>query len=227
MGYEKQNFVNGRVLQAEQLNHIEDGLVALDAGKAPAGFGLGRAQSASDKNIDDVTTPGWYHMNKNQTIGGITIAYCYIHVIAHADGASHCTQEVYTIGSTGNKLVRRKLSGVWNEWEWENPPMSLGVEYRTTERWQGKVVYTKLVDCGALPNNNYKNTSTGVEATYIKIVGIATNPNNGNPIVYNMPILSNTGVRARIACLGNNIQTYTTEDLSKYTCQAQIWYTKD
>ena len=29
-----------------------------------------------------------------------------------------------------------------------NPPMQLGVEYRTTERWNGKPVYTRLVDCG-------------------------------------------------------------------------------
>ena len=29
--------------------------------------------------------------------------------------------------------------------EWENPPMELGVEYRTTERYQGKPVYTKLL----------------------------------------------------------------------------------
>lgn len=32
--------------------------------------------------------------------------------------------------------------------EWFNPPMLLGVEYRTTERYQGKPVYVKLVDCG-------------------------------------------------------------------------------
>ena len=35
--------------------------------------------------------------------------------------------------------------------EWVNPPMELGVEYRTTERWLGKVVYTKLFDFGLLP----------------------------------------------------------------------------
>ena len=26
--------------------------------------------------------------------------------------------------------------------EWYNPPMEAGIEYRTTERWQGKPVYT-------------------------------------------------------------------------------------
>lgn len=51
----------------------------------------------------------------------------------------------------GNAECRRdKVGGVWGEWEYENPPMFLGVEYRTTERHNGKVVYTKLVDTGML-----------------------------------------------------------------------------
>lgn len=44
------------------------------------------------------------------------------------------------------------------ETEWINPPMEPGVEYRTTGRYQGKVVYTKLVVFDALPN-----ASTGVK----------------------------------------------------------------
>ena len=32
--------------------------------------------------------------------------------------------------------------------EWFNPPMLLGVEYRTTERYLGKPVYAKIVNCG-------------------------------------------------------------------------------
>ena len=43
-----------------------------------------------------------------------------------------------------------------NVTEWINPPMVLGTEYRTTERWNGKVVYVKLFDFGTMPNNNTK-----------------------------------------------------------------------
>ena len=32
--------------------------------------------------------------------------------------------------------------------EYQNPPMLLGVEYKTTERYMGKPVYVKVVDCG-------------------------------------------------------------------------------
>ena len=37
--------------------------------------------------------------------------------------------------------------------EWVNPPMILGNEYRTTERWNGKPVYVMALDFGPLPNN--------------------------------------------------------------------------
>ena len=36
MAYEKQNFVDGQVLTAAQLNHIEDGIVAATKATAPA-----------------------------------------------------------------------------------------------------------------------------------------------------------------------------------------------
>lgn len=37
--------------------------------------------------------------------------------------------------------------------EWLNPPMEIGVEYRTTERYNGKAVYAMLVDCGSFSND--------------------------------------------------------------------------
>ena len=43
--------------------------------------------------------------------------------------------------------------------EYQNPPMLLGVEYKTTERYLGKPVYVKTVDTGALPNATYKEIS--------------------------------------------------------------------
>ncbi len=46
--------------------------------------------------------------------------------------------------------------------EWVNPPMQINVEYRTTERYLGKPVYVKLVDCG-LSANGLKTISVGAE----------------------------------------------------------------
>ena len=47
----------------------------------------------------------------------------------------------------------------WGQWEWNNPPMSLGTEYRTTERYNGTPIYTKLVDFGSLPNATSKKVT--------------------------------------------------------------------
>ena len=40
---------------------------------------------------------------------------------------------------------------VWQPWECVNPPMQLGVEYRTTERYLGKPVYAQLMNLGNAP----------------------------------------------------------------------------
>ena len=47
--------------------------------------------------------------------------------------------------------------------EWINPPGITGVEYRTTERWQGKPVYQKLVNFGYAPNSSSSSVSHGIE----------------------------------------------------------------
>lgn len=55
-----------------------------------------------------------------------------------------------------------KSGGVqFAEWEWVNPPMELGVEYRTTERCTGQPVYYKMVDCGKVADN--KQVEHGIE----------------------------------------------------------------
>ena len=45
---------------------------------------------------------------------------------------------------------------VWMPFEWENPPMKIGVEYRTTERYDGKPVFVMAVNGGAFPDNSSK-----------------------------------------------------------------------
>lgn len=52
---------------------------------------------------------------------------------------------------------------VGGDMEWLNTPMGVGVEYRTTERYQGKPVYVKIVNIGALPNASFKTVAHGIE----------------------------------------------------------------
>ena len=58
----------------------------------------------------------------------------------------------------------QKKYGAWQPLEHINPPMELGVEYRTTERYSGKPVYAKLVNFGSLPGENATATvAHGIE----------------------------------------------------------------
>ena len=50
----------------------------------------------------------------------------------------------------------------WQPFEWEHPPMQLGVEYRTTERYQQLPIYTKAVNFGAAPNTTSKTVEHGI-----------------------------------------------------------------
>lgn len=62
---------------------------------------------------------------------------------------------------TPNGLWRMlKDNGKWQPVEWINPPMTLGTEYRTTERYLGKPVYVKLVDLGEGANGKTVNVGT-------------------------------------------------------------------
>ena len=83
----------------------------------------------------------------------------------------------------------RKVEGNWKPMEWINPPMVLGVEYRTTERYQGKPVYVKLVDCGTLPNATTKKVKYGDSVCRpIFGYGISSNDNTFPSFNYGHPL---------------------------------------
>lgn len=55
------------------------------------------------------------------------------------------------------------------ETEWLNPPMVQGTEYRTAERFKNKVVYSKSINFGTLPNASMKEVSSGLKNSYTVI----------------------------------------------------------
>ena len=79
-------------------------------------------------------------------------------------------------------MAMRKSSdsgATWSEWEYVNPPMILGVEYRTTERFMGKPVYVKLVDFGAGANNTEKSVEHGASNAIVIDYGGYAKSGNG------------------------------------------------
>lgn len=65
--------------------------------------------------------------------------------ILSKSSASNGSLIAHSAYGAGSKIIKQKYGGTWQPCEWENPPMVAGVEYRTTERCDGKPVYRKLV----------------------------------------------------------------------------------
>ncbi len=135
--------------------------------KRVAGYGLGESTFSQDV-LEDANTArlnGWYKINKD-TINGIGASGVLI-----VDGYSSLYVTQTAISASGHVRKRTCIDDVWGEWEWENPPMAAGVEYRTTERYNGREVYTMLVDCGSWVDGKVKNVNLGQMVTAIDSFG--------------------------------------------------------
>lgn len=140
--------------------------------KAPDGYGLGSNAKllTADDDLNTVLTTGWYNWSwaahpQNAPDNNWHEYGCAMHVFSTTPGG-YAIQIVYDLSDdiTHGCAIQRTIyvlsSGtVYYPWEWVNPPMSVGVEYRTTERYLGKPVYVKTVNTGALPNATYKEIS--------------------------------------------------------------------
>lgn len=103
-------------------------------------------------------------------------------------------------------------------------PMMVGVEYATTERFMGKVVYVKLVSFGNLPSNGTKTVAHGLAATQIiRACGQASN-GMAFPIGTGGSGFYYIGLRVGL----KEIDIYCdTSSYASCTATVQIWYTKD
>lgn len=138
-------------------------------GAAPAGYGLGGNAQFID-NWDNAKESGFYYSQGNTPDGDIWAGYSikngyYGNII----------QRIFTRSARPYECTRTLMDDTWNEWEWVNPPMIVGVEYRTTERFDGHPVYTMAVNYGQLPSNTSKTVDISMNGSYsyIQMVGIS------------------------------------------------------
>lgn len=137
----------------------DDAISYADVGAAPAGFGLGvsRLPQVNRVELDALRKAGWCMFYDTSNPLDYGIRWALISVSGENTGITDgCVQTMWTYDGFGN--VFTKVERHWNGSSWsplyvDNPPMVLGVEYRTTERWLGKPVYIKMVEMGSLPNN--------------------------------------------------------------------------
>lgn len=130
-----------------------DPLTAPDVGAAPAGFGLGTTIARyipQTDSLDDYKASGWYYWQNPPTNAPTDNA----NMVVHGFNSNYIVQRVYNVASSDRCtcMERSCYYGVWRPWEYHNPNMSLGVEYRTTERFQGKPVYALFAEFGVNRN---------------------------------------------------------------------------
>lgn len=102
------------------------------------------------------------------------------------------------------------------EKEWLNPPLMMGVEYRTTERWDGWTVYTMLVNLGEASNG--KIVSHGITAThFIRAAGKLSN--------IPMPLNFGENYTASISVAQDSVYIYVKGYETK-PVTVQLWYVK-
>lgn len=193
---------------------------------APIGYGLGEDQSKLITDLNSATKSGFYRFNADATNNPFG-ASGFMQVRA-MDDWSWTQIATILVGSQQSFVVRSMLGGVLKEWEWVNPPLAIGVEYRTTKRHNGKVVYTKLVDCGAMPNHSAKNVAIGVSRENITSFQATIYGDTSSKITYNnLVVNSSFGIEGRVCIFNTNININTSVDLSQCTVKCVIEYVKD
>ena len=125
---------------------------------APSGYGLG--VETAEKIISDYNTAvrnGWYRVDGNASNAPWTFS-SWMRVDAYNE--NYLVQTVYN-EADGCRVAQRLKQKTWGEWEWVNPPMLLGVEYRTTERENGNAIYVKEIKYGKGPSGGAANLHGG------------------------------------------------------------------
>lgn len=117
------------------------GFAGLGTEPKDAGGDANNAISTGWYQIQGANTPSagiWWDIFVASSLGAGTTGAYSVKQFAFDRYGSHSTN-----GSCF--LFRSKAGGgVWSPWEWVNPPMGIGVEYRTIERYQDAAVYKKL-----------------------------------------------------------------------------------
>lgn len=167
---------------------------------------------------DEALKNGYYHAwleNVNNYTG-------YVNLLVMNNSDDIITQTAY--GAWGEVMRRVWYGGKWSEWGIENPPMAFGVEYRTTERYDGKPVYCKLVDCGALPNATTKAvTYHGAATRIIRYSGEMRTTGQEFSLPYTM-----NGANVCVQAISSNsINLYASYNASGFSAYVTVWYTKD
>ena len=210
------------------------------AGKAPIGMVNGVATIDSIEELAYLVEDNVLEMD-DDTVRSFSIranfSYCgtgmgsggllTIHRCRTDDDFISCTA-IYTDSTGGYRL---RLNG-WYEndewfhkyWDWENPPLLDGIEYQTTERWNGKPVYVMQVSLGAMPKKTSKEYSLPISSQIIPVSyeGYAYNDEAEWPF----PVYAAGEIAAYMGYKNDAVYVNATTDLSNFNLRVVVKYTK-
>ena len=222
---------------AQTLTNAQKTQARGNIGAAPDGFGLGANgypypyTVITGDMVDGLSRSGLYWFkdtaNPFYADGGNSGT---IGLLLHLQGDGHNVLSArqiffphYPVNGVGRncRVEREKTDdGTWSPVEFVNPPLALGVEYRTTERYLGKPVYCKLVNFGALPNATRKVVNHNIPnvSSVISVYGSAQDQAIGVG-AFNAQV---TGINAD----NTVVIIWTSSDLSNYSAYVALKYTK-
>lgn len=94
--------------------------------------------------------------------------------------------------------------------------------------WNGKPLYRKLIEFGALPNNTSKSVNTGLNPTAIKIRNMYGVANYANGVNIPLPYPSGTASEVvKLSFSGGDIDITTNSDRSSSSADIVLEYTKN
>lgn len=202
--------------EVQTLTYTQQTQARTNINAAPGGFGLGGGAKvlAPADNLNDVWQAGWYAWDvapqNAPTVGGSLVPYCSMNVL-NKGGSYNMHQIVQTFEGYEIHRYYDGSKQTWSEWAWANPPMMAGVEYRTTERYNEKPVYAKMLNFGALPNSTSKSFTHGISS-----LGYVVD-------IYGQGV---AGQDVKVSVDTTNITITSTSNLSAVTAYPVIKYTK-
>lgn len=211
------NFSTDKTLSVENMAADAAAVGAAIQNTAPSGYGVGEKILSGTylKDLNDLTAmTGIYAYSvtaQNRPDDGFGGGFV---LNVNYDETTAC--QILWNNSPNCICYRKCYLREWEPWQWLNPPMTPGVEYCTARRWNGSLVYTKLIDCGGASNG--KEVSHGITGgNFIQFCGMLAN--------LALPINVNTNYNASVR-LTSSAVVISEAGYDGKAVKVQLWYTK-
>ena len=192
----------------------EDPITPASIGAAPAGYGLGEtAGRLEGLDLNKMVKIGFYSMPGSNAVNHPTkLRYSHFGTLLVERRGGDIVHQ--TVRRESQFAIRYSADNgtTWGEWEYVNPQFEAGVEYRTTERRNGTVVYKMLGADGVL---RYRLEGSSTWLTYAQENGAApagivykvydTNSNEAVDAAIEAELKDMPGHSIRHICVSDNV----------------------